>query len=285
MTRRKFSIIIPLYNKDKLIKKSLESVLSQEYDDFEIIVVDDGSTDSSASFVKQYEDKRLNYYYKENRGVSSARNFGIDKVTGDWLLFLDADDELLPNTLEHFNLLISRFPRIKVFVGQERIEKIATPLIVRKTNCPFLSMWLNMFYPRPGALLVHRDVINKYGQFDLRQSFYEDLDFGLRMLKEENVVYFNKQVVKYNQDGTGLSGSYHPLDKEMAYYIPEMIQSASFWHKALLFENLEQEIYWWQLHGSEENAQFYRDMQKKNFSRVFAVLHWIRQKMIRRGII
>ena len=91
----KYSVIIPLYNKGWRIKRAIDSVLRQGIEDLEIVVVDDGSTDGSAGFVKSYKDARIHYIYKENGGVSSARNKGIKEATGEWLLFLDADDEML----------------------------------------------------------------------------------------------------------------------------------------------------------------------------------------------
>lgn len=290
-----FSIIIPLYNKGALTKKSIDSVLSQECQKFEIIVVDDGSTDDSSYYVKNCNDERVSYYYKENGGVSSARNYGIEKVRGEWIVFLDADDEMFPGTLESYKESICKNSKARIHVskqnnnyeGRGALQRLFN--IIRgnshKTNCPFFSHWLRLFFPCPGTVCISKSLIDERGGFKEHLSFYEDIEFMLRLMKDNKVAYNNHYSLKYNQEPTGLSGSYHPLDKEMAYYIPEMIQSVSFWYKALLYENLEQEIYWWQLHGSEENAQFYRDMQKKYFSRVFAVLHWIRQKMIRRGII
>lgn len=279
------SVVIPLYNKGALVKKAIDSVLSQTYQDFEIIVVDDGSKDNSAEHVKEYTDVRIKYYYKDNGGVSSARNYGIEKAHGVWIIFLDADDEFETNTFEYFIQLINRYPETKVFIGQQEPRKKAFTQKSKRTHFPLLMMWLNRFYPRPGAVMIHKDLLQKIGGFDERQSFYEDQEFGLRTLLCGSVVYFNKQTVKYNQDGTGLSGSSHPIVKEMAYYIPEYVETSSFWHKALLYENLEMEILWWHQHGNEENVKFYQDMQKKYFGRIYKALHWIRQKMIRYGVI
>lgn len=279
------SVVIPLYNKGALVKKAIDSVLSQTYQEVEILVADDGSTDNSADYVKEYTDSRIKYYYKDNGGVSSARNYGIEKAQGEWVTFLDADDEFETNALECFIQLISKYPSTKVFIGQQETRKKEYTLKSKRTHFPLLMMWLNRFYPRPGAVMIHKDLLQKIGGFDERQSFYEDQEFGLRTLLYGSVVYFNKQTVKYNQDGTGLSGSCHPIEKEMAYYIPEYVETASFWHKALLYENLEMEILWWQQHGNEENVKFYQDMQKKYFGRIYKVLHWVRQKIVCKGII
>ena len=97
----KFSIIIPVYNTEKYLKKCLDSVFLQNYDNYEIIIVNDGSTDNSDKIVKEYMKKHKNIIYilKENGGLSSARNVGVSKAKGDYLLFLDSDDYYCDNFL------------------------------------------------------------------------------------------------------------------------------------------------------------------------------------------
>ena len=112
----KYSIIIPLYNKGIRIRRAIDSVLNQGYQDMELIVVDDGSTDNSAEYVKAYDDLRIRYMYKKNGGVSSARNAGIRAARGEWLLLLDADDDLLPGAIEEYDRLMGQFPTAAVLV-------------------------------------------------------------------------------------------------------------------------------------------------------------------------
>ena len=95
-----FSVIIPLYNKEKYIKQTILSVLNQTFSDFEIIVVDDGSTDKSSEIVKFINSRKIKLIYQENSGPSRARNRGIEEARGEYLAFLDADDEWLPKKLE-----------------------------------------------------------------------------------------------------------------------------------------------------------------------------------------
>ena len=105
----KFSIVIPLYNKASCIKKTLESILKQHYDNFEIIVVDDGSTDDSLQEARAVVDPRIKIVSKSNGGVSSARNRGIKEATGEWIAFFDADDVMYSNALEEYDYLIEHF--------------------------------------------------------------------------------------------------------------------------------------------------------------------------------
>lgn len=94
-----FSVIIPTFNRAPFIGKAIESVLHQEYGNFEIIVVDDGSTDETEEVVRGFADKRIKYFWKENEERGATRNFGISKSNGDYICFLDSDDVYYPNHL------------------------------------------------------------------------------------------------------------------------------------------------------------------------------------------
>src|SRR5690606_955976 len=94
-----FSVIIPLFNKEKYIKATLDSVFKQTFQDFEIIVINDGSTDNSENEVLKFDSSKIRYFKTENKGVSAARNFGINQAKGRFITFLDADDYWLPHFL------------------------------------------------------------------------------------------------------------------------------------------------------------------------------------------
>lgn len=104
-----FSLIVPIYNTRIYLKKCLDSIKHQTFNDFEAILIDDGSTDDSALFCQEYikNDKRFVFFSKTNGGLSSARNFGIDKAEGSFLIFIDSDDFLLPDYLENFFNILS----------------------------------------------------------------------------------------------------------------------------------------------------------------------------------
>ena len=104
------SIVIPLYNKEQYIGACLNSVLSQTYKDFELIVVNDGSSDNSVDIVNMIRDERVQLLSKNNGGPASARNLGVKEAKGEWVVFLDADDIFLPFALEYFIELISKHP-------------------------------------------------------------------------------------------------------------------------------------------------------------------------------
>ena len=101
MTSPVISVIIPVYNTEKYLRCCIDSVLAQTYKDFELLLIDDGSTDSSGAICDEYAEKdtRVRVFHKENGGVSSARNLGLDNARGNWIMFVDGDDWIAPNTL------------------------------------------------------------------------------------------------------------------------------------------------------------------------------------------
>ncbi len=118
----KFSIIIPTYNRAQLVFKTIESALQQSCDDFEIIVVDDGSTDDTEQLFAHYRHPKVTYFRKENGERGAARNFGARKASGDYLNFFDSDDLMLPNHLAEASKCIDLFDRPEVFALGYRIE-------------------------------------------------------------------------------------------------------------------------------------------------------------------
>ena len=271
------SVIIPLYNKSKLVRRAIDSVLRQDYQDFEVVVVDDGSTDDSARYVRSYQDSRIHYIYKENGGVSSARNFGFEKSQGEWIYFLDADDELLPGAFSAMMDAHDEHPECRFFVGGK------THVC---SGSPYLLMWRNVCYPAPRNTMLHRSVVEQYGLFDLRMCYYEDQEFMLRMAQCGEICCIAKEVAIYHHDDAdGLCGKSHDVTNEMAFHIPEIVEKLhpSIWYKALLYENLEMQILWWQQLGNKTNVRIYRLIQCVYFGVFYKCLHWVRQQLVRHG--
>lgn len=131
------SIIIPVYNREKTLKYCLNSVLQQTMSDFEVIIIDDGSTDNSVNICKDYalKDHRIHYFYKENGGVSSARNIGILEAKGEWITFVDSDDYIMPY---HLNITIEadrECDQILTELGHETQENVLSGSLKNDTAC------------------------------------------------------------------------------------------------------------------------------------------------------
>lgn len=255
----KFSIVIPLYNKVDRVKRTLDSVCAQTWQgEWQCIVVDDGSTDGSGSLADAYAaaDARFVCLHKDNGGVSSARNTGIRIAKGEWIVFLDADDELLPCALETFVATINRHPQCPIVCGRtvwvhswEEQPPASVPMCdsntgerllqTHTTRHPMLCLWLGRFSLTARNCAIRRDVIERYGGFDERMSYFEDLEFALRMARCGRVAWAERNVAVYHQEeGTGLSARSQNPEREMVYYLPELIKGASFCLQMLLYENL-----------------------------------------------
>ena len=139
----KISVIVPVYNTEKYIKKCLNSILVQKNVDYEIIVVNDGSTDNSAEIIKEYEKKytnKIKYFEKQNGGLSDARNYGICKATGDYLCFVDSDDYINSQLFEKAEPFIEqgleliKYKCVRVNEDYEEIEKVNGPVFDNTTG-------------------------------------------------------------------------------------------------------------------------------------------------------
>lgn len=115
------TVIIPLYNKGPYIFRTLNSVLNQTFKKFEVIVVDDGSTDNSVEVVRGFRDPRIRLIQQENKGASAARNLGISKATTDFIAFLDADDEWMPSHLDIILMLRKKYPEAGIYTSSYKI--------------------------------------------------------------------------------------------------------------------------------------------------------------------
>ena len=112
----KFSVVIPLYNKEKYIESTIRSVLDQSHQDLEVLVVDDGSTDGSLALAERFASDRVHIIRQENQGVSVARNTGIEHASGEFICFLDADDQWRPEYLATIDALTEQYPESDIFV-------------------------------------------------------------------------------------------------------------------------------------------------------------------------
>lgn len=188
------SVIIPLYNKEHFIAKTIESVLAQTYEDFELIIINDGSTDHSADIVSSFKDARIKYVEKENRGVSSARNFGLRMAKGDFIAFLDADDTWYSNFLEQMMMLYDKYPNYYFFCCAQKDRLIPTlpdGISIIDDHCKYFYIYCT------GSILLKKKVFDQVGTFREGIQHGEDLDMWLRIACKYKTVYINKELISY----------------------------------------------------------------------------------------
>lgn len=232
------SIIIPLYNKEQIIEKSLKSVLSQDYDDFEVVIVNDGSTDRSAEIVKTIDDSRIRLIEQENGGPSKARNTGVENAQGDWVVFLDADDEFLPGALGKFRSLIQSHPKVGMF-GCSYItndgNNIVEPYRIKNgyyTNC-YKVFVCAMYNYRTGCTIVRRDIAINH-PFNEKLWRYEDLECYFRMHRDSGMYLDNTIVFQQNISYCEASAGRLNVKEDFIGHLD--FKGKSFWEKMAQYQ-------------------------------------------------
>ncbi len=180
------SVVIPLYNKEKQIARTLRSVLAQTYRDFEVVIVDDGSTDGSAGEVGKFSDPRIRLVSQKNAGVSAARNRGIEEARGEHVAFLDADDEWKPGHLANLHDLITRYPQCKARAAAYNFLQGGKYRDMILNKMPFsgdTGVLGNYFevasvsHPpvHSSAVCIDKDILRRFGGFPVGVTSGEDL--------------------------------------------------------------------------------------------------------------
>lgn len=212
MSNPRISVIIPLYNKEISIGKTIESVLSQSMTDFELVVVNDGSTDNSLEVVRSFHDDRIRIVNKENGGVSSARNEGIVQSNGEWIFFLDADDTIEPICLDTLYTLSKKYPQSDLCTSN---FNTLYPMCVPKKFCKcdyetvfsnnYRSFKQQSFYLRTGIFCIKKTALTRAGYFNEGTQVFEDLELFTSFLKECSIAYTPQILFTYKKEDSDLS--------------------------------------------------------------------------------
>ena len=170
----KFSIIVPVYNVEKYLDKCLKSILNRTYDNYEVIIVNDGTTDNSQNIINKYvkKNKRFIGYQKENGGLSSARNYGLEKITGDYILFVDSDDYLEIELLEKLNLSLTK--------NKVDLIRFECNVVDEKGNTlfkPCSSSYTNIDVEKVINELVAKEYFEPVWSYCYRSSFFKKNSF------------------------------------------------------------------------------------------------------------
>jgi glycosyltransferase involved in cell wall biosynthesis len=204
------SIVIPLYNQSQFVSGAIHSALNQTFKDLEVIVVDDGSTDSGCEVVASFGEK-IKYIYQKNQGLAAARNTGIREAQGDFIGLLDADDQWLPNYLETMISLANQHPEASVYYCCAQSMDLSGKNQPQLFGGPALSP--DQIYPQllranfliPSTILMRRAAVVAAGLFDQSLRSCEDWDLWLRMLPQHQFYGTSKCLVKYRLHGNSLS--------------------------------------------------------------------------------
>jgi GT2 family glycosyltransferase len=230
------SVIVPLYNKGSYIARALLSIRAQTHSDFEVIVVDDGSTDDGAEIVRQVEDPRIRLISQENRGPGAARNHGIALATGRLITFLDADDEWRPTFLEHHLTVLAshpdaassscgyiEYPAGRSLEGMWRRRGLEERVYSLTPGMPPQLAVHLLAYMSPCSTVIYADVLRRHGgYYDKTRCLYgEDAYLWQRVLLHETVAVTFAPLVIFHRDASDLSAQDRPRPIEPHLTDPE----------------------------------------------------------------
>ena len=223
------SVIIPTYNRAHLLSRAVQSVLNQTMPAHEIIIVDDGSTDNTAELINQ-QFSQCRYIQQPNMGVSAARNRGIEAATGDWLAFLDSDDEWLPGKLQAQVDLLQKHPEIRICHTEEiwiRNGKRVNQMKKHAKSGGFIFQnCLPLCVISPSSVMIHRSLFAEVGTFDEGLPACEDYDLWLRICANNPVAFVEQpQIKKYGGHDDQLSQKHWGMDRFRIQAIEKIIQS------------------------------------------------------------
>lgn len=203
------SIITPVFNGEAYLADSIDSVLNQSYENWELILVDDGSEDSSVSIALRYArlDKRIHLYeLGENQGVVSARNFGLSRSIGNYISFLDADDKWLPFKLDTQINIMMKYKYPIVYSDYHVIDSEGTRLKTRR--CQPTTRYEDLLYGNTIGMLTAIYDKSLVGEASFRSVGHEDFDFWLRLLSKRIIAYgITEPLAEYRVHGKSLSSS------------------------------------------------------------------------------
>lgn len=249
----KISIIMPVYNKEKYIKKAIESILAQTFQDWELIIVDDGSSDSSYSISKTYGDKRILVHHQENGGVSRARNTGLDLARGEYITFIDADDYIADDYLEKMyrpkaDMIISGLTKVNhegktvlkvlpVLNGNKSLKEVASGFYQEQVKTGI--------YGYVAGKLIRRNVIEKNCiRFDETIRLAEDYDFYLKIYGEiKGIDFLQYSGYYYLQETENSAIALH--DEKVDFFVQVQLQKKTrqFLLKMDCYGEEEEQIY------------------------------------------
>lgn len=218
----KFSVVIPLYNKAQSIVNTVLSVLNQSYQNFEIVIINDGSTDGSVDAVKAIKDDRIRVIHQVNQGVSAARNKGIEQAKYEWIAFLDGDDLWASNHLEEIVKMMSVFPNEKVYATsfefsdkQKMFKHERNSSIFKIDNYFKEAIKENLLWT--SIVVVHAQCFIDIGDFNINLNRGEDLDLWARLARKYGIIKSSIVTATYRIEAENRSSLSFDISKSRVY--------------------------------------------------------------------
>ena len=223
----KISVIIPVFNREKSIGRAVNSVLSQSFKDFELVIVDDCSTDNSIGILRNFSDPRIRIYQlRRNSGAAAARNYGIKKSSNNLIAFLDSDDtyeqdflkvsyETLSNSGENIGFM---WTGSNVYHGGNIYKQIWQP---KRMETPHLTFLTELKIGTGAGVTVKREVFEKCGYFDERLPAAEDTEFFFRITQIFDYIYAPLNLINiYRDDNDRMSKNFKNIAEAYNIFLP-----------------------------------------------------------------
>lgn len=277
-----FSIILPIYNMEEYLKRCLDSLVDQTYENYEVLMIDDGSTDHCGEICLQYQqqDSRFHLLSQENQGVSAARNHGLKVAQGKYILFVDSDDEVPPNFVKDFadefekksaDLVICNY--YECLISQDKAEEKAYDFGTVDVRSYMKKMARNPIANYYGVLwnkAFRHDIIKKRNiEFDKTLSFGEDFKFIMEYLKESQSISSIKPYnYYYTYDRTGSLGKGNPDPYIYADQISETYASyQKLWQAKGMYRRNRKLVQYFgaRMYFERINAQKSRNKEYENY--------------------
>lgn len=226
------SVIIPTFNRSEYITRAAKSVLDQSFKDLELLIVDDGSTDETGKIIESLGDPRIRYFFQPNQGVSRARNLGINNSRGNFISFLDSDDEWLPRKLEQQLESLESHPEYRIVHTNEiwirKGLRVNQKKIHRKYGGWIFQYCLPLCVISPSSIMLSRDIFNKTGLFREDFPVCEDYELWLRLASAWPVLFIDDPlIVKYGGHHGQLSARHWGMDRFRVKALSGIIESGN----------------------------------------------------------
>ena len=234
------SIVIPLFNKALYIGGTLQSIARQTYKNYEVVIVDDGSTDNGVDLIKkEYYNDKINIIEKENGGPSSARNRGVKEAKGDWIIFLDADDYLLPDALDTFAAIITKHAGMNYFVGNfynminpQSIQLSSKIGINKVLKNPFFYEATRLLTETSGTACFKKELLLEE-PFNESLRRYEDAERQYRLMRKYPIYMFSAPVSVINRASAAASKPRKDVNEDFVAHL--VFKGKSFWEQMTLY--------------------------------------------------
>jgi len=225
------SVIIPTHNYSKFLPEAVESVLNQTFSDFELIIVDDGSSDDTAAVVEPYlRDCRVRYFYQDNKGLSAARNAGIKAAKGEFIALLDSDDVWMPTKLERQIQLFKDKPDVAlVYCMVEHIDENgkALPHISwpHKVGATYRDlMYMPWVVGSGSSVLIRKSIFDEVGLFDEGMNSVEDTNMWIRILRHHDSAYIDDVLVRIRKHLRSMQTDIKRMEENNLRHIKKCIE-------------------------------------------------------------